>query len=264
MRIDFDHVALAAGDVQPLIDVLIRDLGATQLWGNESSDFRWVLMRVGDGKYGFNLELLEPGPDEDSFLRRFLDRRGPGPHHLTFKTDDLDAAMARLEAAGYELIDLDVRDPTWREAYLSPRAAHGTVLQLADSTFERPPLAESLRISREQGPEGTLHLSLGRGRSVVWWQSRPPATRGPAFLERVVLRTPDLDGAVRLYGDLLDGREASSGEGWVELRWEAGGGVLRLVRTDGRAGVERLEVSCGRLAAWPLPSLPVVSVARSD
>ena len=259
MWIDFDHVALAAENVQPLIDRLVNDLGATQLWGNESSDFRWMLLRVGDADRGFNLELLEPGPDEDSFLRRFIERRGAGAHHVTFKTDDLDGVIARLVSAGYDLIDLDLRDPTWREAYLRPSAAHGTVLQLADSTFVRPPLTDSLRLARKQGPAATLHLALGRGRSVVWWQPPPAAAIEPAFLERVVIRTPDVEGALRLYGELLDGRESSSSDGWVELRWERGGGVLRLERTEGAPGIDRLEISGGAVRAWPLPSLPLVS-----
>jgi methylmalonyl-CoA/ethylmalonyl-CoA epimerase len=257
--IDFDHVALAAEDVQPLIDTLVGDLGATQLWGNESPDFRWVLLRVGDAERGFNLELLEPGRDEDSFLRRFLDRRGAGAHHLTFKTDDLEGAMARLADAGYEPIDLDLRDPAWREAYLRPSAAHGTVLQLADSTFVRPPLAESLALSREGGPAATLHLALGRGRSVVWWRPLPASTREPALLEGVVLRTPDVERARGLYGELLDGREVGSGDGWVELRWEKGGGVLRLERTEGGARIDRLEITGGTAEDWPLASVPLVS-----
>jgi methylmalonyl-CoA/ethylmalonyl-CoA epimerase len=258
MWIDFDHVALAAEDVQPLIDTLVDDLGATQLWGNEDSDFRWVLLRVGDAEHGFNLELLEPGPDEDSFLRRFLERRGPGAHHLTFKTDDLEGVVARLEEAGLEVIDRDLRDPTWREAYLRPGAAHGTVLQLADSNFARPPLEESLTLAREEGPAATLHLALGRGRSVVWWQPLPAPARQAALLERVVLRTPDLEGARRLYGELLGGREGPSGDDWVELEWDKGGGVLRLEQKAGAAGIDRLEISGGRLTAWPLSSVPLV------
>jgi methylmalonyl-CoA/ethylmalonyl-CoA epimerase len=218
-----------------------------------------VLLRVGDAGRGFNLELLEPGPDEDSFLRRFLERRGPGAHHFTFKTDDLEGAMARLEGAGYEPIDLDLSDPTWREAYLRPKDAHGTVLQLADSTFVRPPLSESLALAREHGPAATLHLALGRGESVVWWQELPAASREPAFLERTVLRTPDLDGALRLYGDLLDGRTTGAGDGWAELRWEQGGGLLRLERTDDPAGIDRLEISGGAIEDWPLLSVPLVN-----
>jgi methylmalonyl-CoA/ethylmalonyl-CoA epimerase len=49
------------------------------------------------------LELLEPTSPE-SPIARFLERRGPGLHHLCLATDDLGADDARLREAGYQLL----------------------------------------------------------------------------------------------------------------------------------------------------------------
>jgi methylmalonyl-CoA/ethylmalonyl-CoA epimerase len=49
------------------------------------------------------LELLEP-TSQESPIARFLERRGPGLHHLCLATDDLGADDARLRAAGYQVL----------------------------------------------------------------------------------------------------------------------------------------------------------------
>jgi catechol 2,3-dioxygenase-like lactoylglutathione lyase family enzyme len=243
--IDFDHVALAAPDVQPIVDLLVGELGGTALFGKEPPDFRWVLVRVGDGEAGMNLELLESTGDESSFLRRFLERRGPGPHHLTFKTDDLEKLIARVREAGYELVDVSLDDPEWREAFLRPRDAHGTIVQLASSTLERPPMAEMLR-----EPAARLtQYARGAGPSRVWWRE-PPRGGETVRLERVVLRTPALEDALRLYRDLLGGEPV----GEDELRWP--GGRLRLERGDD-AGIVALEAGGPERDDLSLAGLPL-------
>jgi catechol 2,3-dioxygenase-like lactoylglutathione lyase family enzyme len=81
---------------------------------------------------GAKLEFLEPIEDQGSdFVRRFLDRNGPGPHHLTFKVPDFDAALAAVGAAGYDLVGVDRSDDDWHEAFLHPKQSHGIVIQLA-------------------------------------------------------------------------------------------------------------------------------------
>ena len=50
------------------------------------------------------IELLEP-TDDDSPVARFLEKRGPGLHHVAYRVDDLPAALAALKAAGVRLID---------------------------------------------------------------------------------------------------------------------------------------------------------------
>ncbi len=50
------------------------------------------------------LELIEP-TDPDSGIARFLDRRGPGLHHVAFRTTDIRSDLQRLRDAGWRLID---------------------------------------------------------------------------------------------------------------------------------------------------------------
>ena len=55
------------------------------------------------------VEVLEPNDVEhNDFLRRFLDRNGPGPHHLTFKVPDLAGALDVIRDQGYDPIGIDL------------------------------------------------------------------------------------------------------------------------------------------------------------
>ena len=55
---------------------------------------------VGDAK----LELLE-ATAPDSPIAKYVDKRGPGLHHITLRVDDIHAALAQLRARGAKLID---------------------------------------------------------------------------------------------------------------------------------------------------------------
>jgi len=103
---------------------------------------------------GAKLEFLQPvpGPGSD-FLRRFLDRNGPGPHHLTFKVPDIHAAIADANAAGYDVVNQSFDNPEWQEAFLHPKQSHGIVIQLAQPGGDTPwttppPLPPSLQMNR--------------------------------------------------------------------------------------------------------------------
>jgi hypothetical protein len=81
---------------------------------------------------GGKVELLEPLGE--GFLTKFLESRGEGLHHITFKTDDINAAIAHLEGLGMELVDKQLTDPNWKEAFLRPSKSHGTLIQIAQSS----------------------------------------------------------------------------------------------------------------------------------
>ena len=72
------------------------------------------------------VELLEPRAP-DSPIAKFLERRGPGIHHVCYRVADLDAALAGARAAGYRLVDEAPRTGAGgcRIAFLHPKSTAG-------------------------------------------------------------------------------------------------------------------------------------------
>jgi len=91
------------------------------------------------------VELLEPLGE--GFLSRFLAKRGEGLHHMTFKTEDIRAAITHVEGLGYELVDVSLDDPDWKEAFMRPSRSHGTLIQLAQPSGSDDEAARRLRPS---------------------------------------------------------------------------------------------------------------------
>lgn len=77
------------------------------------------------------LELLEP-LGSDSPLARFLERRGPGLHHLAYSTPNLENELARLAEASVRLIDSAPRPGAGghRIAFIHPASTGGTLVEL--------------------------------------------------------------------------------------------------------------------------------------
>lgn len=139
----FDHVAVAVRSIKAALPLYRDALGGEYLMGGEpDGTWRWVQLRFpGGGK----VELLEPLAE--GFVSRFLDRYGEGLHHVTFKTDDLRVAIRHVEGLGYELVDVNLEDKHWKEAFMRPSKAHGTLIQLAQSSAPDDVAREYLRPS---------------------------------------------------------------------------------------------------------------------
>jgi methylmalonyl-CoA epimerase len=82
------------------------------------------------------VELLEP-TDPDTPVARFLERRGPGLHHLCFGTPDIREHLRDLKDKGVELIDDTPRPGAHGEvAFLQPAAGLGVLIELLQPTLE--------------------------------------------------------------------------------------------------------------------------------
>ena len=86
--------------------------------------------RVGDSV----VELLQASA-ADSPIGRFVERRGPGLHHICFAVGDLDATLARCRTAGLRLIDETPRlgAEGKRIAFLHPSSTGGVLVELTET-----------------------------------------------------------------------------------------------------------------------------------
>jgi len=83
------------------------------------------------------LELLEP-TSQESPIARFLERRGPGLHHLCLATDDLGADDARLREAGYQVLRPEPSRGAggcWIQ-FVHPKSAGGVLVELSQPAAE--------------------------------------------------------------------------------------------------------------------------------
>jgi methylmalonyl-CoA/ethylmalonyl-CoA epimerase len=150
-----DHVAIAVRDVGDAVPFWVDALGARFLFAGERADqgFRWAQFAMpGGGK----IELVTP-TDPDGFVGRFIQRRGEGVHHVTLKVDDIYAAVAHLGKTGIPLFNVNLDDDGWKEAFIHPRDADGTLVQLAQSALSD----EELATHHLQPHLGSDHLHLG-------------------------------------------------------------------------------------------------------
>jgi methylmalonyl-CoA/ethylmalonyl-CoA epimerase len=123
-----DHVGIAVYDVEDAEPTLFA-LGCERIHRETVADgtFEWATYVLGDAS---RLELIAP-VEGDSFLTEYLDQHGPGLHHVTLETTDIDAAIEALERAGERVIGYSVEDG-WTEAFVSPRNPTGALFQLME------------------------------------------------------------------------------------------------------------------------------------
>ena len=128
-RIAIDHIAIVVSDMDAALGFWQQALGL-ELQRIESVPAEEVDVAFLETENA-HVELLLP-TSEDSGIARYLATRGPGMHHLCLAVTDIEAAMARLDAAGIELINERPRrrgDGT-RYAFVHPKSSGGVLVEL--------------------------------------------------------------------------------------------------------------------------------------
>lgn len=131
MILGLDHVAIAVPDLHEAVRRFVDDLGLT-LEGTEdvpSQKTKTAFLPVA----GTRIELVTPlageGPIADS-----LAKRGPGLHHLCFRTDDIDGDVARLKDRGWRFTT-DAPGPGAhgsRVIFVHPKSTGGVLMELVE------------------------------------------------------------------------------------------------------------------------------------
>lgn len=128
-----DHVAVATPSIREAASLF------ELLTGASCSPVESLPEQGVDVAFVGTIELLEPR-SEESGVARFLERKGPGLHHVAFRVPDIAAALARLEAEGVEPIDREARPGArgHRVAFLHPRTTGGVLWELVEAP-DAPP-----------------------------------------------------------------------------------------------------------------------------
>ena len=133
MKAVLDHVGIAVRDIDAAL-AFYRDALGLDVEAPEEVVTQRVRTRhipVGSAK----LELLE-ATASDSAIARYVEKRGPGIHHITLRVDDIRAALEQLKARGVRLVDEEPRPGAEGAlvAFIHPSAAHGVLVELKQRT----------------------------------------------------------------------------------------------------------------------------------
>ena len=123
------HVGVAVNDLDAALAFYQDVLGLSPQPAEEADGATIVSLPFGDSE----VELLAP-LRPDSPIARFLERRGPGIHHICYRVPDLEAALAACRQAGYRLVDEVPRTGAGgrRIAIVHPKATAGILLELSE------------------------------------------------------------------------------------------------------------------------------------
>jgi methylmalonyl-CoA/ethylmalonyl-CoA epimerase len=130
-----DHVAICVRDVDEALEKFKAVFGlepaSREVVASQKTEA--VLLPVGEG----SVELIAPKGNDG--LERFLEKRGPGLHHLAIEVEGIEGALAFLKGIGVPLIDETPRIGArgHRVAFVHPKATGGVLVELVEEPGAR-------------------------------------------------------------------------------------------------------------------------------
>ena len=126
-----DHIGIATKQISNALSVWVDALGLIVESTEEvvEQGVRVAMLPIGETR----VELLEPLSD-DSPVGRFLEKRGPGIHHVAIRVNDIRAELSRLRESGARLIDEAPRVGAGGclVAFVHPSSTGGVLLELVE------------------------------------------------------------------------------------------------------------------------------------
>lgn len=124
-----DHIGVAVNSIDDALKFYTEHLGVQckDIESVPEQKVKVAFLPVGES----NIELLEPSTD-DSPVKKFLDKKGEGVHHIALHVDDLEKALEDLKNKGVKLIDEEPRRGAHdaKIAFIHPKSTGGALVEL--------------------------------------------------------------------------------------------------------------------------------------
>lgn len=123
-----DHIAIAVNDVEAAAKQYQQALGISDVIFEkvESEGVKLAILKLENGR----IELMEPTRD-DSPIRKFLDKKGEGLHHMALATDNIEQEFQRMEGCGIQFLG-KIRDGSegTKITFIHPKSLSGVLAEL--------------------------------------------------------------------------------------------------------------------------------------
>ena len=123
-----DHIAIAVNDVEASAKVYQKALGIDEIEFEtvESEGVKVAIIQMENGR----IELIQPIKD-DSPIKKFLDKKGPGLHHMALETDNIEGEVERMEGCGVQFLGKVRPGSTGTKVtFIHPKSLEGVLAEL--------------------------------------------------------------------------------------------------------------------------------------
>lgn len=123
-----DHIAIAVNDVEASAKIYQKALGTDEIEFEtvESEGVKVAILPMENGR----IELIQPTNDE-SPIKKFLDKKGQGLHHMALETDNIEGEVERMEGCGVQFLG-KVRPGSagTKVTFIHPKSLEGVLAEL--------------------------------------------------------------------------------------------------------------------------------------
>ena len=123
-----DHIAIAVNDVEESAKVYQKALGIDEIEFEtvESEGVKVAIIPMENGR----IELMQPTKD-DSPIKKFLDKKGPGLHHIALETNNIEGEVERMEGCGVQFLgNIRPGSAGTKVTFIHPKSLDGVLAEL--------------------------------------------------------------------------------------------------------------------------------------
>ena len=123
-----DHIAIAVHDVEKAAEVYQQalDVDSIEFETVESEGVKIAIIQLDNGR----IELMQPTNDS-SPIKKFLDKKGEGLHHMAFDTDDIEGEVERMDGCGIQFLGkIRPGSAGTKVTFIHPKSLHGVLTEL--------------------------------------------------------------------------------------------------------------------------------------